>query len=72
MSIPLGPGVVPERLWRELLDAMGQATVQVLEYAEGWASRKGLPPNQCRDLSSDGHPIVTIADEPSRQDEALT
>ncbi len=58
-GVPLRPDVVPERLWRELLDAMRQATLEVLEYAEGWASRKGLPPNQYRDLTSDGHPVIS-------------
>ncbi len=61
-GVPLRPSVVPERIWGELLDSMLQATVEVLGYAEGWASRKGLPPNQFRDLSKDGHPVVTLPD----------
>lgn len=61
-GVPLRPSVVPERLWGELLDAMLQASVEVLEYAEGWASRKGLPADQFRDLSKDGHPIVTVCE----------
>lgn len=34
-------GIVPERLSRELLDAMGKATVGVLEYADGWTRGNG-------------------------------
>ncbi|EGD42829.1 hypothetical protein NBCG_02963 [Nocardioidaceae bacterium Broad-1] len=59
-GLPLRPGVVPERLWRELLAAMQRATREVLDYADGWSSRKGLPPDQYRDLHADGHPIVTV------------
>jgi hypothetical protein len=62
-GLPLSHGAVPERLWRELLDAMGQATTEVLTYAEDWASRKGLPPNQFRDLRADGHPVITVRDK---------
>lgn len=59
-GLPLRPDAVPVRLWRELFAAMVQATREVMEYVEGWASRKGLPANQFRDLRTDGHPIVTI------------
>jgi len=49
-GIPLRPDSVPESLWFEILGAMVQATDELFAYVEGWASRKGMPPGEARDI----------------------
>lgn len=47
-GIPLRPGVIPGKLWLELLAAMTKATEELFGYVELWESRKGLPLGQAR------------------------
>lgn len=50
MGIPLRPSVVPESLLQEIYSAAAQATEELFSYVRGWASRKGMPPGEVRDL----------------------
>ena len=50
MSVPLRPTVLPESLWNEVYAAAIRATEELFDYARGWASRKGLPPGETREL----------------------
>jgi hypothetical protein len=50
MGVPLRPTVLPESLWHEVYAAAIRATEELFDYARGWASRKGLPPGETREL----------------------
>lgn len=50
MGVPLRPTVLPESLWHEVYAAAIRATEELFDYARGWASRKGLPPGEIREL----------------------
>ena len=50
MGVPLGPHVIPESLWHEILGAAIQATEELFVYVRGWAARKGMPPGESREL----------------------
>lgn len=51
MGVPLRPTVLPESLWQEVYAAAIRAAEELFDYARGWASRKGLPPGQTRELN---------------------
>jgi len=51
MGIPLRPTVLPESLWLEVYGAASQATEEIVDYALEWASRKGLPPGETREIN---------------------
>lgn len=50
MGVPLQPHVIPESLWHEVYAASIRATEEFFVYVRGWASRKGMPPGEFRDL----------------------
>lgn len=50
MSVPLRPSVLPESLWQEIYAASTRATEEIFQYVRGWAARKGMPPDEKREL----------------------
>jgi len=54
LGIPLPPSALPVLFWQDLLGAMAQATAELLDYCEGWASSKELPPEQTPDTLHPG------------------
>jgi hypothetical protein len=50
MGVPLRATVLPESLWHEVYGAAIRATEELFDYVRGWASRKGLPPGEVREL----------------------
>lgn len=50
MGVPLRPEVLPESLWHEVYGAAIRATEEFFDYVRGWASRKGLPAGEAREL----------------------
>lgn len=49
-QVPMASGAIPEDMVSDILEAMIGVTSEVFAYAELWASRKGLPSGEMRDL----------------------
>lgn len=47
---PIRPEQIPLSALEELIGAITQATAELFGYVELWEARKGLPPNQMRDI----------------------
>ena len=51
MSVPMRPTVLPQSFWLDVYAAASKSTCEILDYAVGWASRKGLPEGGTRGVT---------------------
>jgi len=50
LQIPMASGAIPPEMVTDILEAMIGVTSEIFDYAELWASRKGLPSGVMREL----------------------